>query len=139
MPAEGQHAAVESRGARDERTECLPSLDEAEQVSRHAVGVADLVVLIHQQREGQVVGIRERGVRLSGVAADAQDDGTGSHEVGVSVPERAGLLGAAGRRVGGVEEEDHVLAGVQRERAQALLAKRRQLDSLATLMEEIGQ
>ena len=61
--------------------------------------------------------MRERAVRVERVGADADDLGAGLDEVLVGVAEGAGLDGAAGRVVLGIEEEhDVLLAGEVRER-----------------------
>src|SRR5215470_5958881 len=73
---------------------------------RDPVSLADLPTLITEQREGQVVLARERGVPVHGVGTDADHLRARGGENLVAVPERARLGRAAGGLVLGVEVQD---------------------------------
>lgn len=81
-----------------------------EQVRGDAPLLAHAVPLVAQQRERQPVLLRERLVRRRVVAADADHLRPGLLELLVRVPERARLLCASGRLVGGVEVNHDGLA-----------------------------
>ncbi len=74
-----------------------------------AVGVDDGVVFVGDEGEGEGVLLDELGVALDGISADAEEEGF-LGDLGPGVAEGAGLLGAAGGVVFGVEVEDDFLA-----------------------------
>ena len=60
-----------------------------------AVGVHNAFVFIDQQRERQMIFLREVSMSLYRICADAEHDSAFLFEFGVFVPESAGLFGAA--------------------------------------------
>ena len=74
------------------------------------VGLDDFLVFVGEEGEGELMFLDEFLVALCGVDADAEDDGL-AFEFGPVVAEGAGLGGATGCVVLGVEVEDDVLAG----------------------------
>ncbi len=94
------HSAVAVDDVRD------PAGHEAEH-RRHPVRLADLAALVGQQREGQHMVVRERGVLLDRVGADADHLRARVCKDLVTVPEGARLRRAAAGLVLGVEVEDH--------------------------------
>ena len=75
-----------------------------------AVGVDDAFVFIDEQRERQMVFLREVSMSLYGICADAENDSAFLFELGVFVPKSAGLFGAAGCRIFWIEIEDDIFA-----------------------------
>src|SRR5439155_328472 len=107
----GEDAADGARAVDHERGAVDPEKLAAEEAlgAEHAVGGADLGAGIAQQQERQPVLGGEGLVRREWVAADPEDDGVALLEMRVGVAEAAGLHGAAGRCVLGIEVEDQVL------------------------------
>ena len=71
-----------------------------------SVGLANLLVLVGQQREGQAIFGHEFVVLGHRVAADAQKDGLSLIKSGVFITERADLLRSTGSIVLGIKKED---------------------------------
>lgn len=74
-----------------------------------AVEIDDVVVFVGDEGEGELVFLDELGVALDGIWADAEEEGF-LGDLGPGVAEVAGLGGAAGGVVFGVEVEDDFLA-----------------------------
>jgi hypothetical protein len=74
-----------------------------------AVEVDDGVVFVGDEGEGESVLLDELGVALDGVGADAEEEGF-LFDLGPGVAEGAGLGGASGGVVFGVEVQDDFLA-----------------------------
>src|SRR5882762_11862669 len=107
----GEHPANRAAAVDDEGGAVDPEELAAEEAlgAEDSVGGADLGAGIAQKEERQPVLGGERLVRREGVAADAEDDRVALLEMRIGVAEAAGLHGAAGCRVLGIEVEDEVL------------------------------
>src|SRR5271157_1379228 len=79
---------------------------EQSQSPGNPVASADLALAVGQEQEWQTPELREAPVRSLRVGTDADHLGAGFLEHLMTVPERAGLRGAAGSVVLGIEEED---------------------------------
>ena len=72
---------------------------------RHSEGLAQLLTLIHQQRVGQAVALREASMAGGVITTHPPDLGPQGFEIGLAVPKGAGFHRAAGGVVFRVEEE----------------------------------
>ena len=82
--------------------------------SPDSIQILQCMVLIHQQIEGQFEFVDELPVGCGMVDADPEDRDALFLEVGHAVPEVAGLVGATGRIVLGVEIQHDFLSEIVR-------------------------
>ena len=85
-------------------------------LSKRTPGLQRRLLLVGEQRECQLLLVAELGELGRLVGGDADDLEAVAVELGQTVAEVAGLLGAARGARGGVEVHDHLLAGVVGER-----------------------
>jgi len=78
----------------------------------HAVGLDDRSVRIGKQGEGETVFLLKSLVAGHAISAHAQHHGPPFQELGIELRKAAGLFGAAGGHVLGVEVENHLGAPI---------------------------